>query len=61
MREYRERAFGSPSLSSVSMFGFSKKIWLMGEKFNFFFFRNIMKKRFLVCVIVQDKLKFQFI
>ena len=41
MREYRERAFGSPSLSSVFVFGFSKKIWLMGEKFNFFFFPEI--------------------
>ena len=60
MREYRERAFGSPSLSSVFVFGFSKKNLAHGRKVQFFF-RNIMKKRFLVCVIVQDKLIFQFI
>ena len=49
MREYWERAFGSPSLSSVFVFGFSKKIWLMGEKFNFFFQKYNEKKIFILC------------
>ena len=56
MREYTERrqrdwvsmivtSFGSPGLSSVFVFGFSKSVWHMEEKFSFLQKYNEKKKK----------------